>query len=311
MDPAEAVARVLARAVRGARRAAARRLAKEEKAEAEAEAEAEVEGKGKEPEDDEAEEADVADSAKTSAILAELDAIRAAAAAEGTPPEQTVVFSQFTTFLDIVGPKIDAAGHVALRLDGSQTLATRARVVQEFRRGEASVLLVSLKAASLGLNLNCASRVILVDPWWNAAVEDQAIDRCHRIGQTREVRVIRMIVRDTVELRIQALQEQKRAIAQAALGDGGEFQAAMRQRLTLRDLQDLFGRRRNPGVPEDDDVGVRCRCRPGRCMNCMCVTLDHKCTPVCSCGGLCANGDDQGAAGPFRPPRAEPEPRGG
>ena len=313
LDPAEAVARVLARAVRGARRAAARRRAKEEKAEAEAEAEAEVEGKGKgkEPENDEAEEAEVADSAKTSAILAELDAIRAAAAAEGTPPEQTVVFSQFTTFLDIVGPKIEAAGHVALRLDGSQTLATRARVVQEFRRGEASVLLVSLKAASLGLNLNCASRVILVDPWWNAAVEDQAIDRCHRIGQTREVRVIRMIVRDTVELRIQALQEQKRAIAQAALGDGGEFQAAMRQRLTLRDLQDLFGRRRNPGVPEDDDVGVRCRCRPGRCMNCMCVTLDHKCTPVCGCGGLCANGDDQGVAGPFRRQRAEPEPRGG
>ena len=170
---------------------------------------------------------------------------------------------------------------------------------------------MSLKAASLGLNLNCASRVILVDPWWNAAVEDQAIDRCYRIGQTREVRVIRMIVRDTVELRIQALQEQKRAIAQAAMGDGGEFQAAMRQRLTLRDLQDLFGRRRNPGVPEDDDVGVRCRYRPGRCMNCMCVTLDHKCTPVCSCGGLCANGDDQGAAGPFRRQRAEPEPRGG
>jgi hypothetical protein len=117
---------------------------------------------------------DIADSAKITAVLDEIAAIRDAAP-EGEQPEQTVLFSQFTSFLDIVGPKIRTAGHSTLRLDGTQALPRRAAVVQAFRRGEANVLLVSLKAASLGLNLNCASRVILVDPWWNAAIE---VGRC-------------------------------------------------------------------------------------------------------------------------------------
>ena len=164
------------------------------------------------------------------------------AARPGTPPTQCVVFSQFTKFLDIIGPKIEDAGHAVLRLDGTQRLSQRARVVAKFRRGEAGVLLVSLKAASLGLNLNCASRVILTDPWWNAAIEDQAIDRCHRIGQTREVKVVRLLIRDTVENRIRDLQERKKAIVAAALGKTGESIAAIRQQLSLRDLQDLFGR---------------------------------------------------------------------
>ena len=153
-----------------------------------------------------------------------------------------MVFSQFTKFLDIIGPKIEDAGHAVLRLDGTQRLSQRAQVVAKFRRGEAGVLLVSLKAASLGLNLNCASRVILTDPWWNAAIEDQAIDRCHRIGQTREVKVVRLLIRDTVENRIRDLQERKKAIVAAALGKTGESIAAIRQQLSLRDLQDLFGR---------------------------------------------------------------------
>ena len=153
-----------------------------------------------------------------------------------------MVFSQFTKFLDIIGPKIEDAGHAVLRLDGTQRLSQRAQVVARFRRGEAGVLLVSLKAASLGLNLNCASRVILTDPWWNAAIEDQAIDRCHRIGQTREVKVVRLLIRDTVENRIRDLQERKKAIVAAALGKTGESIAAIRQQLSLRDLQDLFGR---------------------------------------------------------------------
>jgi len=195
-----------------------------------------------EDEEEEEEEAlNVADSAKTRAILDELATIRAEAR-PGTPPEQCVVFSQFTKFLDIIGPKIEDAGHAVLRLDGTQRLSQRAQVVAKFRRSEANVLLVSLKAASLGLNLNCASRVILTDPWWNAAIEDQAIDRCHRIGQTREVKVVRLLIRDTVENRIRNLQERKKAVVAAALGKTGESIAAIRQQLSLRDLQDLFGR---------------------------------------------------------------------
>ena len=197
-------------------------------------------------EEEAAEELNIADSAKVRAILEELAEIRDDPdRPPGTQPEQCVVFSQFTKFLDIIGPKIESAGHTSLRLDGSQSLPKRAAVVGKFRAGEARVLLVSLKAASLGLNLNCASRVILTDPWWNAAIEDQAIDRCHRIGQTREVKVIRLLINDTVENRIKELQERKKAIVSAALGKVGESIAAIRQQLSLRDLQDLFGRVRN------------------------------------------------------------------
>jgi hypothetical protein len=129
-------------------------------------------------------------------------------------------------------------------------------------------------------------------------IEDQAIDRCHRIGQTREVKVVRLIVKDTTEGRIVALQEKKRAIAVAALGDGADAIGAIWQQLSLPDLQDLFGRRRAGSAGAMEDEAIRCRCGPGRCLNCMCVTLDTKCTPSCNCGGNCANGSDAGAAGP-------------
>ena len=336
----DAVARVLERAAAaGRKRKAAEKKEKKKKKELAAETGDVAAGKRPEVIDGDDEDGDgdddgdddgdedgdgddeIADSAKITAVLEEIASVRDAAL-EGEQPEQTVLFSQFTTFLDIVGPKIEAAGHSTLRLDGTQPLPTRARVVQAFRRGEANVLLVSLKAASLGLNLNCASRVILVDPWWNAAIEDQAIDRCHRIGQTREVVVTRMLVRDTVEGRIDALQEKKRAIATAALGDGADSLRAMRQRLSLRDLQDLFGRQRPGGAAAAEDDSFRCRCGPGRCLNCMCVALGSKCTPACGCGGVCANANDVGApwppgggqppVGPFGnappPPRPKREP---
>ena len=82
------------------------------------------------------------------------------------------------------------------------------------------VMLVSLKAGGTGLNLTAADHVFLFDPWWNPAVEDQAADRAHRIGQTRPVMVYRMVAKDTVEERILALQDSKRALMDAALGDG-------------------------------------------------------------------------------------------
>lgn len=286
VDAADVVARVLAKARRRAE-VLGRKL--------EAEA-AEAARKGKAPEEKPREEAPaeaapIANSAKIRAILEELGKTRDEAP-EGTLPEQTIVFSQFVAFLDMLEPEV-AREHAVLRLDGRQMLGTRANVVQAFRRGEASVLLVSLKAASLGLNLNCASRVIIADPWWNAAVEDQAIDRCHRIGQTRPVRVLKMIVHASVERRVQHLQERKRAIADAALGDGEQVVAALRQRLNLRDLHDLFGRERpvRDGGHAGGADGVRCKCRLARCKTCICATVGHACTALCGCGGRCANAE--------------------
>ena len=107
-----------------------------------------------------------------------------------------------------------------------------------FREDErVTVLLMSLKCGSLGLNLTCASRVVMVDPWWNPTTEEQAIDRVHRIGQTRPVEVLRLTIQGTVEDRILALQDKKRKLAAAALGDG-EFRLG---RLSQQDLINLFG----------------------------------------------------------------------
>ena len=99
------------------------------------------------------------------------------------------------------------------------------------------VLLCSLKAGALGLNLTSASRIVLLDVWWNPAVEDQAIDRVHRIGQKREVLVYKITVKDTVEDRIVKLQDTKREIAKSALGEGGKMGAG---KLQLSELLALF-----------------------------------------------------------------------
>jgi SNF2 family DNA or RNA helicase len=105
------------------------------------------------------------------------------------------------------------------RLDGSTR--DRAAVVAEFQdAGGPPVMLLSLKAGGTGLNLTAADHVFLLDPWWNPAVEDQAADRAHRIGQDKPVMIYRLVARDTVEERVLALQDKKRALAAAAL-DGG------------------------------------------------------------------------------------------
>ena len=137
---------------------------------------------------------------------------------------KALVFSQWTGFLDLIEPHLDAAGITWIRLDG----ATRDRgaIVREFQAASGpSVLLISLKAGGTGLTLTAADHVFLMDPWWNPAVEDQAADRAHRIGQERPVIIHRMVARDTVEERILALQESKRALADQVLsgaaGAGG------------------------------------------------------------------------------------------
>lgn len=149
------------------------------------------------------------------------------AAADG---HKALVFSQWTSLLDLVEPHLEAAGIRFTRLDGSTR--DRGAVVNAFQaEGGPPVMLASLKAGGTGLNLTAADHVFLLDPWWNPAAEDQAADRAHRFGQERPVIVYRMVARDTVEERILSLQEKKRALADVALGGTGSAAAITRDEL--------------------------------------------------------------------------------
>nr|HEX4315007.1 DEAD/DEAH box helicase [Kofleriaceae bacterium] len=139
------------------------------------------------------------------------------AAADG---HRALVFSQWTSLLDLIEPHLTAEGIGFVRLDGSTV--DRGGVVHAFQADDGPpVMLLSLKAGGTGLNLTAADHVFLVDPWWNPAVEDQAADRAHRIGQDKPVMVYRMVAKDTVEERILELQDRKRALADAALSEAG------------------------------------------------------------------------------------------
>lgn len=156
-----------------------------------------------------------ATSAKFDVLLPRLEEL----AAEG---RKALVFSQFTSLLALLRLKLDEAGRVYEYLDGETR--DRARPVARFQTDAAcGLFLISLKAGGVGLNLTAAENVFLLDPWWNPAVEMQAIDRTHRIGQTKPVFAYRLVARDTVEERILELQRQKRAVADAIMsaGEGG------------------------------------------------------------------------------------------
>jgi len=143
---------------------------------------------------------------------------------------KALVFSQWTSFLDLVEPALKEAKIPFTRLDG--TTVDRGAVVNKFQdQNGPPVMLVSLKAGGTGLNLTAADHVFLLDPWWNPAVEDQAASRAHRIGQDRPVMVHRMVAKDTVEERILALQEKKRRIADVALGDADQAAGITREEL--------------------------------------------------------------------------------
>ncbi|MSP24608.1 MAG: DEAD/DEAH box helicase [Myxococcales bacterium] len=148
---------------------------------------------------------------------------------------KALVFSQWTSLLDRIEPELGPRGIAHLRLDGSTV--DRGVVVSAFQdQAGPPVLLLSLKAGGIGLNLTAADHVFLLDPWWNPATEDQAADRAHRIGQDRPVMVYRLVAKDTVEERILELQERKRQLALAALGDG-----RMATAITRDDLLALLG----------------------------------------------------------------------
>ena len=153
--------------------------------------------------------------------------------------EKVVIFTQWTSMLDILEIPLRKEGYKFRRLDGSMSIPVREKAVNDFLDDPTvTVMIMSLKAASLGLNLVVANHVILLDLWWNPTVEEQAIDRCHRIGQTRTVTVTRITVKDSVEDRILKLQEKKRALVKAAFGESKFMGKAAR--LTRQDLEFLF-----------------------------------------------------------------------
>jgi DNA repair protein RAD5 len=145
-------------------------------------------------------------SAKIGMLLTHLKSLR-----RETPGSKSVIFSQFTSFLTLVEPALTRASIPFLRLDGSMAQKARASVLAEFAASQKGiVLLLSLRAGGVGLNLTMANNVVMLDPWWSFAVEAQAIDRVHRMGQTQPVKVCRFIVKDSVEERMLKIQDRKK-----------------------------------------------------------------------------------------------------
>jgi superfamily II DNA or RNA helicase len=168
-------------------------------------------------------------SAKLETLLGSLEQVLA----EG---HKAIVFSQFTSLLAILREQLDARGQTYEYLDG-KTRDREARVRRFQDDPELKLFLISLKAGGVGLNLTAASYVFLLDPWWNPAVESQAIDRAHRIGQAQPVFAYRIIAEGTVEEKILKLQEEKRALADAIVAED----ARVLKQLTAADLEQLLG----------------------------------------------------------------------
>jgi SNF2 family DNA or RNA helicase len=130
---------------------------------------------------------------------------------------RALVFSQFVTHLTIVRQALDERGISYRYIDGSTAVKERQKQVDAFQNGEGELFLISLKAGGLGLNLTAADYVIHLDPWWNPAVEDQASDRAHRIGQQRPVTIYRLVAQNTIEEKIIQLHSRKRELAESLL----------------------------------------------------------------------------------------------
>lgn len=150
---------------------------------------------------------------------------------------KSIVFSQWTSFLELVQWRLRRAGFSCCKLDGSMTPEARANTINHFSNdASVSVFLVSLKAGGVALNLTEASHVFLLDPWWNPAAEDQAADRVHRLGQRRPVKITRFIIENSIESRIVELQDKKRHMVAATVSTD---EAAI-SRLTADDMSFLF-----------------------------------------------------------------------
>jgi non-specific serine/threonine protein kinase len=150
---------------------------------------------------------------------------------------KALVFSQFLGMLALIKAKLEELKIPYVYFDGSTAAHDREKAVKEFQGNEdVRVFLISLKAGGVGLNLTAADYVYIVDPWWNPAVEQQAIDRTHRIGQTNNIFAYRMICKDTIEDKIIQLQDRKRSLAKDLIADDGGFVKS----LTREDVEYLF-----------------------------------------------------------------------
>ena len=147
---------------------------------------------------------------------------------------RVLVFSQFTGYLKSISARLAEEGIGHLYLDGSTR--NRAEVIEAFTSGQEPVFLISLKAGGFGLNLTEADHVFIMDPWWNPAAEQQAVDRIHRIGQDKEVHVYRLVAEGTIEEKVMQLKESKAALFDAVVGEG-EFASAT---VTAEDVRALF-----------------------------------------------------------------------
>ena len=154
------------------------------------------------------------------------------------PNRKTLVFCQFTMLMDMLEELLTNLKIGYVRLDGTMSKEDRKISTDEFDKNpECIVYLISLKAGGTGLNLISATQVFIMDPWWNPAVESQAIDRAYRFGQYADVRVVHFITQDAIEAKIQELQEHKRGVAEQALSGSGTADG-----LRIRDLNVLFSR---------------------------------------------------------------------
>ncbi|MBS1773128.1 MAG: SNF2 helicase associated domain-containing protein [Bacteroidetes bacterium] len=156
---------------------------------------------------------------------------------ENVGDHKALIFSQFLGMLDLIRKELEARNIPYVYFDGSSTATQRETAIQEFQNNhECRVFLISLKAGGIGLNLTAADYVYIVDPWWNPAVEQQAIDRTHRIGQTKNIFAYRLICKDTIEEKMLVLQERKRALASELVSDDNAFL----KRLTKEDIAYLL-----------------------------------------------------------------------
>lgn len=179
-------------------------------------------------------------SSKIEALISHLIALK-----DQAPGEQVVVFSQFSSYLDLIENELKVISNngddfEVFKFDGRLNLNDREKILLSFTAerkmsGKIVVLLLSLKAGGVGLNLTCANRAFMMDPWWSPSVEDQAIDRIHRIGQAQNVKVIRFIVKNSIETKMLRIQERKRM-----MGEAVEVEEEERRKQRIEEIKLLF-----------------------------------------------------------------------
>ena len=170
------------------------------------------------------------------ATSSKLETLRELAGELQAGGHRALIFSQFTDVLEHVRTLCEKEQFSYLYLDGSTPVATRNSLVDKFQQGETDFFLISLKAGGVGLNLTAADYVILLDPWWNPATEDQAADRAHRIGQDKNVTVCRLVCADTIEQRVLELHSQKRELVDTVLS----YSPAAAEALSIEELLQLL-----------------------------------------------------------------------